>query len=225
MGAKYFNRFFALLHTVWQVPVPWYNMEARTRYDRQLETWLLCGATSVFILVLQIILSLTYVVLWRNGHYLTPNISIMGIRVCFQSLLALLVANEVEKKFGWFRRMAPSWINLFWLGFSLWAFLVTIPMIVTAAFYLQFEWHTFNCGWIFEDDIVFNDAYAKAGSKCMIYTMIALILFIAETMISLQIDSISGRAKAQPKVPAFKLPEGEYHKVFETELNPDPAQA
>lgn len=165
MGAKYALKVIDILtdccgHKYYSL---WTN--GRTTFDVALESLMLQGMGTVFILTMQMSLCLMFFVIWDEDHFLTIFMPLLGFEIFIFSLGVVAAYMLIDRLCGLMTRCSNRYIWMFWIVYCVWLFLVATPMIGYCIYSLDFALKSEH--WLTDEDLTnmyskeFRDAAAK----------------------------------------------------------------
>jgi len=178
MGIKYVMTFIGMLSHYLGAKYVQLWLSSRTRFDRMLESLLLHGVTLVFTLTMQISLCTVYFTFWQGEHFVMSYIPGLSFMIFFGTLLALSFANLVDRLMGFSVEASDLSLWLFWILMGVWVALVTIPMMGTAVYSVQFLLEVRFSGVLYKEAMFskrFEEAAHSATSACMCFLGLAII--------------------------------------------------
>jgi len=196
---KYFAKLRSLITLVMDTPK---SLGSRTLFDRNLENILVHIITSVFTIGLQVSLCTIFVMVWRPHHAVLSYLPLFEYRCFFWTFVAMTVLNELDKLLNWSPRHCSYTGNIvFWIVWSLIILVMTIPILVTTAWKIQFLYHVHNCSWDDEDAHLissdFTRAYLQSQGACILFILTALL----EQFVFFVMDWHSLRRSSVPVAP------------------------
>jgi len=162
----------------------WNN--GRTHFDRFLESLMLHGISIIFTLALQLSLCTCFWVFWRNDHFVLEYIPTVGFKLFFISMVMLTIIMVIDRVCGIMQ--AHDWyIYLFWITWTIWMLVVTVPMMGYCMCNLNFVWKASIDGWI-DSERIFSDDFVAASVTAARCSCAFILIAVIDMIVVLLID-------------------------------------
>jgi len=156
------------------------NAGARSKFDQKLENVLLHGISSIFCIAMQVTLCTCFLLVWRKKHFLVTFVPILSYHIYFGLFLFSSILNEMDKCLQWSNRMCTYGCNVgFWVSWSLGVVFLTLPLVVTTIFNLQFLFQVLRCNFFDNDYLLVSDEFRSAAW----WSSLACCLFILQAFV------------------------------------------
>lgn len=179
----------------------WFGLIRNTRsmFDRNLESALLHGMTSMFCITLQVSLCTCFLVVYRLDHALVTYLPMFAFDCYFWCFVIFAFANELDKYTEWSKRLCTYRKNcIFWCAWGLFMMLLAIPLMATAGYNIQFLWLVARCQWAEEDLEIISDQFYYAVWKGSLACWVCILQAILEQLLFLALDCYVDKESKAP---------------------------
>lgn len=131
--------------------------------------------------------------------------------IFFCSMVVIEVGNELDKVFGWTSRLCTAKLTvMFWSCWAVWMLLITVPLIGTAVFSIQYLSIVRRCGWVNAETVIFSPEFEQAAQATTDACWLFVVLAVIEQVTHFTLD-MSEVVRTVPQVPVNAFPHRSKH--------------
>eukprot|EP00927_Polykrikos_kofoidii_P054339 TRINITY_DN48767_c0_g1_i1.p1 TRINITY_DN48767_c0_g1~~TRINITY_DN48767_c0_g1_i1.p1 ORF type:complete len:426 (+),score=30.95 TRINITY_DN48767_c0_g1_i1:138-1415(+) len=162
--------------------------QSRTRSDRILESALVHSMAIVFIMVLQVALCTMHFTFWREDHFVLSFLPGTGIIIFLAGIGLVSSLTVLDRVFGFMLRQVNNRALItFWVVYSIYMALVTIPMIGYCLFSFNYLYSVNLNGWLQAGGFL-TEQFVTTARHATVVCVLNVLVGIMDFVLMIRID-------------------------------------